>query len=565
MADLKIFLVSGGRPLAMARATALARYPGGVIQAVIQHPRVLGSPRSRALLLRHPLINERLPGDLDQLGQVLLIASCGARHEQVRGDITLDRLLAMFGDIGEPVMLHLTPSAADPGRRPTRHEAPRWRVEVEPDSVEPAAIVRALELPMTVLFTHGADGPWARLVDREFRPASPHDQQTMRRAARCDAPGLVLTPDTFCELVRNRLIEAALRCEGAAPMAQRELSGLRLARLLYQQISGQGAGADRLPPLDREATYQRALLRQEAMRQASPPSLPQLMQRPLEQLDEGCFLIWRGGLYSLAHHRSSRLKEVFPGSAQLSLSGWVKQHLLEDASGPRLLAGLVRLPPQRPPSDADEDARDAEFLQQLRTRRRLVASSPIHRGIEICWQTPDKLKVQIEIPEHLADTGIPAPPRNRHFIHWPRTHVGVELQLFRAVPHDGRLKPFHIWDTRFKHHALCSITPDKLAREGGTVCVADSAELAAQEALALGRGPGEVLACQLIEVRDSFLFGYRSDNPNGYFHNYFKIYSKARAIHGTEFAKMLPFELIPEAVALRMARQQKISLANFSR
>jgi len=544
----------GTRPLQALIEIALApRDPQGATSLAVRDCSLLAMVRALAFA---------------PLGQLQLSVRSSDERLQVRGDVTLDSLLEPLPDTDDPVDLgiewgDLAPqSTRSATRRPdaTLVGTLQWALQNDPHGGLRRSLIDGADLPQALVFERSGpdirihpqwDADWVYYLDDNPRlpllPSGP---------AR-----LGLDETTLGEMLRARLVTGALTSARERLQTHAEIDTPRLARLLWETVSDQ---QPEVPPqprgggrLQAEALTDRWIA---AWDSSWRPQLPAELKPLLSLLSGTARLVWTHRGLHVARFSHAPLQPIGGRKETASISAW-----LTVALATREAAPLLQLLRAESVEDAEEveneslrELADQLFLEELNDAGGVLrATSEFYRGIEIHRADDDTLKFVIRVPEHVAGTPCRNTTGARLYAHWPATMLGTSLDLFEVVDGNGSLPDFRIWDAAFVQHPLCSFSGEGLEDEGGSVCIASSGVRTAAHGVRMGLTPGEVVAAQLLELRDTFLMGVRSDNPHGYFHGG---YEGVFAEHGLG---NMPFTVLPEAEARKIAAERRLSINDY--
>jgi hypothetical protein len=364
-----------------------------------------------------------------------------------------------------------------------------------------------------------------------------------------------MEPSTFCGFVRDRLVTACLSLSLAMVERAERLSGLRLARLLRDVITGK-AGDDSQRPPSHEDARRRIDLWRRAVREVPVPALPEGLLAAIASADLGQTYLWTPAV----HCDDAILGAPYTCLLETSFLEWLDRVVLSPPH-PALL-DLLSCNPRVDVSSEDLDrALDEDFLRDLDASGGLVRATTVeHGGIEI-QRVGRSLRLSVSIPEHIAGTDIVMGSGSR-FVHWPATTAGIQIPLDESFSGSGILpNEYRVWNGEpFQHHPIVRVRSGVLPLGAGLVCVDRSAQYAAHNAIQLGHSPGLVVAAQLLEVRHTFLHGVNSTNGNQLFNRYSGVCSSCASNNLS-----IPYELLDEDAARRMSHERGIPLIRYWR
>jgi hypothetical protein len=390
---------------------------------------------------------------------------------------------------------------------------------------------------------------------------------------------------TFCDWLRVRLIREAL-AYARAPVGPGRVSGTRLARLLFETITGRGdrdgdtdgpggcsggsghpGGPSRARPFERgDADRKRVELYRQAMRESPSPSLPPALVEMMNDVSPqgkrrkspSLFgpptdIVWLGygsglglrepgvimplghGEYkaeSTSSVQSLLHDEIATNSAWTPLVELVRHRRFSGRDGKWRNRGDAGRNPPAPESDHDEGAErraDDAFMQSLASEegRTLRGTAPLYQGISLQLVQPDMIRLLISTPEHVAETGL-----GDYHVRWPASAIGT--LIFCKEQYSSRgviIDRFFTFDDRLAGHPIVNQERKGFGRD---VCVADSALVVAYRLTAGGASTGAIVAQQLVTARDALLYGIHGGLSTKLYATYEQILSREqRSLSGS--------------------------------
>lgn len=497
----------------------------------------------------------------------MLLVIQGVERHLVTAQETLGHALGLVDPRSSlPIEIHLAVPHLRRLQSATTQSArqQRWEVSELPREDWSRRLLRATGLESLIPVLHRGRGrPVVTLADRPYDAMRDNFRGVVRDAVSgASTCTRSYSLETFGKLVRDHLLKTSLCLSKQGTTGSDEsLSGLRLSRHLHDVITGTVDGTGAKPPSS-EAARRRIELWRRAVREVPVPALPPELLTALNTINPRDALLWTSAVYRQEDTQGEPLTPFSrPPDLEIAFVHWLRHELLEPSFAP--LQDLLRC---NPALDADHETLDQsidkDFLEKLDAAGgRIVATTAAHRGIEIHRAGPTLLRLNVVIPEHVAGTDIIVDRASR-FIHWPAAIVGIQVSFDQRLPRTGILpNEYRIWNgTSLEWHPIINLRGE-LPRTGeGSVCVDNSAQHAAQKAIAAALSPGLVVAAQLLEVRHTFLYGINSTNSNRLFHKYSKVH-----LDRTSKNEPLPYQLLDEAEAHRLSKDREIPLIPYWR
>ena len=368
--------------------------------------------------------------------------------------------------------------------------------------------------------------------------------------------------DFFEERIRQLILKAALRRAARRSRVNSGFSGLRLSRLLFEQISGAPAAPALRGSGNHERTPQMMRLWKSAAQQMaqvdafkSNSLIPdrQLRLRLLQPRGIGS-LIWKAnGELLLMGAEGERSRN---GCEIPSLSHLLEHALLSDPAYNSLLAlaSFENHPAHtRGMSETEEIEKDELFrLFTTRTRRRLRGTSGRYGLIRLTKLKEKRrlvgFRVSVDVSEHIAETGV-----GDICARWPETQAEIKL-LFDSRYSMAQIHEdldFEIQDHRWRFHPIVKFSDDASL---GSICLGGTVNVVFEDS-AEGHPPGYVLANLLMKIRETLIYGYGEDNIRSVHHAYDRHVETEKA----------QYDLLPRAEALRIAAAKKIEFVDWRR